>query len=169
MYGNNTRYNFCFVENGIKYVNDVYAEDIINELKPRTVLDYGSGYGLASERLQSMFPDITFFNYEPFVPKFSNKPTGSFDLVICHKVLRAVEPEFRDSVLDEIYSLSSKYVALSLVIYTEDLIDLTYDDWKEKIFKYKHIIKHGVTTKFNAMTPDEVYRSLVHAGFLIKK
>jgi 2-polyprenyl-3-methyl-5-hydroxy-6-metoxy-1,4-benzoquinol methylase len=166
IYGNNTRYNFCFKENGIKHIDEVYAEDLITELAPTTVLDYGCGNGLASAQLQTVFPNIKFFNYEPFVTEFSTKPTGKYDLVICHKVLRSVELCFIDNVLADLYNLSTNYIALSLVICEEDELNLC--DWIEKLSNY-NIIKRGFTVPFYATGADMIHHSMIHAGFLIKK
>ncbi len=54
--------------------------------KPARILDYGGGNGkLAALLRESGFPQVE--TYDPFVPRFAQKPPGPFDCVICFEVL----------------------------------------------------------------------------------
>jgi Methyltransferase domain len=59
---------------------------LFSEAKPARILDYGGGNGTLAELLRDAgFPHVE--TYDPFVPRFSEKPTGLFDCVICFEVL----------------------------------------------------------------------------------
>lgn len=91
-----------------------YLQDIVTLLKPKSILDYGCGKGLALSSLKSYTPEIRLVKYEPFIDEFNSLPTETFDLVICYNVLQIVEAEYFDRVIDHIYSLSSKYILLAM-------------------------------------------------------
>jgi hypothetical protein len=56
------------------------------EARPARVLDYGGGNGTFAALLREAgFPHVEV--YDPFVPGFSERPTGLFDCVICFEVL----------------------------------------------------------------------------------
>ena len=56
------------------------------QAKPARILDYGGGNGkLASLLRESGFPQVE--TYDPFVPRFAERPPGLFDCVICFEVL----------------------------------------------------------------------------------
>jgi SAM-dependent methyltransferase len=64
-----------------KLVSRMFAE-----ARPARVLDYGGGNGTFAALLREAgFPHVEA--YDPFVPGFSERPTGLFDCVICFEVL----------------------------------------------------------------------------------
>jgi hypothetical protein len=65
-----------------------------NQLKARTVLDYGCGQAKLSRHLRF----LGCHNYDPAIPRFAAEPPVC-DLVVCTDVLEHVEPECLDSVL----------------------------------------------------------------------
>lgn len=72
----------------------------------RSVLDYGAGKGTLGKRVQ--FP---VREYDPCVPGKDRLPDAA-DIVVCTDVLEHVEPEYLDSVLRHIASLTNKVAFL---------------------------------------------------------
>lgn len=73
------------------------------------ILDYGCGKGTLRAALVKMFQPIKVTNYDPCMPEFSARPTGTFQSVLCNDVLEHVEPEFLDNVLEDIYNYGEDY------------------------------------------------------------
>jgi SAM-dependent methyltransferase len=66
--------------------NAALVARLLSEVKPARILDYGGGNGMLAELLREAgFRDLT--TYDPFVPRFAEKPQGQFDCVICFEVL----------------------------------------------------------------------------------
>jgi 2-polyprenyl-6-hydroxyphenyl methylase/3-demethylubiquinone-9 3-methyltransferase len=66
--------------------NAAAAASTFRAAKPRRVLDYGGGSGTFAARLRSFgFPCVD--TYDPFVPEFSRKPDGKYDLVTCFEMV----------------------------------------------------------------------------------
>jgi len=79
----------------------------IDEIKPSTVLDYGCGLGwqYEKEKCHEYWGIDLPYLYDPHVEKYSIKPTGYFDLVLCVDVLECLHYDDFHNVLDEICSL----------------------------------------------------------------
>jgi hypothetical protein len=71
-----------------------------------TVLDYGCGKGGMVERLGQHF---TVIGYDPAVPKYSFKPHGIFDAVICADVLEHIPKSLIFQTLSDIESYVHKF------------------------------------------------------------
>jgi len=84
----------------------VPVSEIISKTKPKRVLDYGCGQSRLLNVLYENYPDIDFVKYDPAIKKYSNKPTGKFDLVICTDVLEHIPEDCLDYILMDISSLS---------------------------------------------------------------
>lgn len=86
----------------LPHVEDIAA--IVKRYNAKTLLDYGCGKGLqyteakAHEAWGGIMPTL----YDPHVEKFSVKPVGNFDLVICTDVLEHVPEEEIEGVLKAI-------------------------------------------------------------------
>ena len=85
---------------------------LINNLNVKDVLDYGAGKGRLSE---SIIVDhrVSVTNYDPAVEKWSDAPKPH-EFVACIDVLEHVEPEYLDSVLDDLKRVTEKYAILSV-------------------------------------------------------
>ncbi len=131
-----------------------YKHNIFNLIKEnniKTILDYGCG--------KAQFHSILFNNkkvpgspmgvnitpYDPAVAKFSNKPTGQYDLVLCIDVMEHVQEDKVEEVLKDIFTYSNK-VFLTITCYPATQILLNGknahytikepDWWKEKLKPY---------------------------------
>jgi hypothetical protein len=112
--GKNSEYFFSWNK-----TNLLSLENIIKVTNPLSILDYGCGHGYATEKLVQKFPHINFYNYDPFVEKYSTYPTIPCDLIISNNTMHVIETEFYGQVLENLYNLSLKNVLIKLYVYEE--------------------------------------------------
>jgi 2-polyprenyl-6-hydroxyphenyl methylase/3-demethylubiquinone-9 3-methyltransferase len=65
--------------------NAMLVGRLLGETKPARILDYGGGNG----KLAGFLSDAGFLRvqtYDPFIPRFAEKPTGLFDCVVCFEM-----------------------------------------------------------------------------------
>jgi SAM-dependent methyltransferase len=87
----------------------------MEQWNPNTVLDYGCGKGAILSKLQEQYPNTTWTGYDPAVRMFDMELTNkTFECIFCNDVLEHIEPEYLDTVLKNIFDLSSKYVWLRI-------------------------------------------------------
>lgn len=114
------------------------VKDLVEKIKPDTILDYGCGKGALAEALKP----VRCMGYDPGIPG-KDQPPKPADLVICTDVLEHIEPDRLETVLKHIWNLTGK--AAYLVIATRPakarlpdgrnahLIIQNEDWWKDKI------------------------------------
>jgi hypothetical protein len=85
------------------------VQKLINQLQPKTVLDYGCGRGGLLDKLTG----AEFFGYDPAVPKYANEPDPA-ELVVSTDVLEHIEPELLDNVLSHIRALTLSFAYLHI-------------------------------------------------------
>jgi 2-polyprenyl-3-methyl-5-hydroxy-6-metoxy-1,4-benzoquinol methylase len=73
---------------------------LIEQFKPRCILDYGCGQGALGRAL-----GVQVAEYDPAIPGKDKEPEPA-DLVICTDVLEHIEPECLDAVLDHLRGLT---------------------------------------------------------------
>lgn len=95
---------FNFDLNRIKKIYDDYD--------CKSVLDYGCGRGIFSQRFFQDF-GISVENYDPGRTEYFQEPKPA-DLVVCTDVLEHVEPEYLDTVLAHLSSLTKKVSIISI-------------------------------------------------------
>jgi SAM-dependent methyltransferase len=73
--------------------NGDFLSGLFSAARPRRVLDYGGGTGILADHLRAAgFPEVE--SYDPFVPRYSARPTGRFDCVLCFEVVEhSTDPE----------------------------------------------------------------------------
>ena len=126
---------------------------LIALLNPKSILDYGCGYGLSLDNLQQTFPDIKMYYYDPFVKKFKTYPTIPCDLIISVHALNNIEDEYFDEALQDIHTLCLKngLFSIKLYQYPEHKYFTRQENWYidriAKLFKipYKSIWEDGVS------------------------
>jgi SAM-dependent methyltransferase len=106
-WGNNYPYMFR-AQDG----KEVSHTDIINKLKPTSILDYGCGNGLILKDVT----DMPAYGYDPFVSKYSTYPTVPCDLVLTNNAINHVENQYFDTVLDDLHFLTKKDLVAKIVI-----------------------------------------------------
>ena len=77
----------------------------VNMLRPKSVLDYGSGKSRLVEKLPYAVRPKTY-RYDPAVPELSTLPVDKVDLVLCTDVLEHIPEEFVDEFIDDLHQLS---------------------------------------------------------------
>ncbi len=90
------------------------AHNYINYWMPSNCLDYGCGKGVILSHLNEKFPNTEFIGYDPALPMWDNKPTNKFDMVFSNDVLEHIEPNFINSVLQDIDQYATKYIWLRI-------------------------------------------------------
>jgi SAM-dependent methyltransferase len=66
--------------------NADFLAHLFSWVRPRRILDYGGGNGTLAARLRDAgFPEVE--TYDPFVPRYSARPSGRFDCVVSFEVV----------------------------------------------------------------------------------
>lgn len=79
---------------------------LIRHLKPEVVLDYGCGKGALIEGLAELFPEITFYGYDPAMPGKDVLPTEKADLVLNTDVLEHIPEDEVPGIVENIARIS---------------------------------------------------------------
>jgi len=132
-----------------EYKHEIY--NLISENNIKTILDYGCGKAKFHPLLFNNIKvpgspmGVTVTPYDPAVTKFSNKPTGQYDLVLCIDVMEHIQEDKIEEVLKDLFSYSNK-VFLTITCYPAMQIlpngkNAHYtikepDWWKEKLQPY---------------------------------
>lgn len=78
-----------------------------------SVLDYGTGKGALTKRLQTELPEtISVKGYDPAVTFYEERPENPVDLLVCLDVLEHIEMANIDAVLKDIHSLTKQFCYL---------------------------------------------------------
>jgi len=96
--------------NNQSYPIDIY--NIIDIIRPVTVLDYGCGNGIAGHAL-ACNRQIDVRLYDPFVKQYSSMPESA-EVVICWNVLNNVEVKFLPMVVGNLTELAAKHLIVKL-------------------------------------------------------
>jgi len=99
-WGKNAEYFFPWQDS-----TPINLSNIIDDLKPKSVLDYGCGQGLTLKSLFEKFPDINFYNYDAFVDEYSTYPSATYDLIVSNNALQHIENQFYDQLVKNLYDL----------------------------------------------------------------
>lgn len=99
-----------FYGNNQLYPMDIY--NIIDIIRPVTVLDYGCGNGAAGHAL-ACNKHIDVRLYDPFVKQYSSMPESA-EVVICWNVLNNVEVEHLTAVVNNLTELATKHLIVKL-------------------------------------------------------
>lgn len=81
---------------------------LVAEHKPTRMLDYGSGkgYQYLKYRVQDQWGGMLPHCYDVGVRQLAERPTGTFDGIICTDVMEHIEPADVDAVLADIFSFA---------------------------------------------------------------
>ena len=95
---------------------------LIKENNIKSILDYGCGKAkfhsvlFNNKKLTGSPMNVIITGYDPAVPKFSKKPTGTYDLVLCIDVMEHVQEDQVDEVLKDLFSYGNR-VFLTITCY----------------------------------------------------
>ena len=79
--------------------------DLIQDMKPETLLDFGCGKGTPLDTLSSEWMNI--YSYDPIMHPI--ELPEAVDLVYSRDVLEHIEPEQIDTVLENLFTIGTKY------------------------------------------------------------
>lgn len=117
----------------------------IDLLRVKSILDYGCGNNDLSYVLGKTYKHIECVSYDPYIEHRSVKPVASKDLVICYNVLQAIEQENMNQIINDLHSLSNRYVILNISIggffnrdkeYYDNLFEVLYRDLFNIVLKH---------------------------------
>jgi hypothetical protein len=143
------------------YTSTRYAPDIgelVGLYEAASLLDYGSGKGLQYlvKRIHEAW-GILPYCYDPGWRPLSERPTRTFDGVICTDVMEHVAPERVDRTLRDIYSFADRFVffAISCATSSKTLPDGTPchitvegpEFWLEKLYEVATVPTKAVFVK----------------------
>lgn len=120
-----------------------YIQPLIQDSKAQRILDFGCGKGALGKLLVELGCNVTL--YDPYVPEFSNRPTGDFDLILCTDVFEHIPKSEIDAVLGSLALLSDKVVFVISLTFADAMLPngsnahCTIESeewWCEKIKKY---------------------------------
>lgn len=130
----------------LRYVDVV--EKLLVSVNPKTVLDYGCGKGVLSERLS-----VPIWNYEPAITG-KDRPPRPADLVLCFDVLQCVEPDYLDAVLMDVARCTLTLAYFVIVLGPSDrvlpdgrnahLIQQDTEWWRGRLARYFTISDNAV-------------------------
>ena len=94
-----------------KYIGETLIEFLKFHTDIKTILDYGCGGGTLEDFIiDAGITDRDWTLYDPGVPRFSDEPTGQFDLVVTTDVLEHVEEMMLNKVLTHLRSLTGRFL-----------------------------------------------------------
>jgi SAM-dependent methyltransferase len=94
-----------------EYKHNIY--EIIKNNNIKTILDYGCGKAkfhsilFNNKKIPGSPLGIDITKYDPAIAQYANKPTGTYDLVLCIDVMEHVQEDKVDEVLKDIFQLFS--------------------------------------------------------------
>ena len=103
-----------------------YIRSIIRDNKCKTLLDYGCGKGGLYEEenksklgkpLHKFLKIKNYTLYDPGLEKFSELPTGMYDMVMCVDVMEHLPTQDLGWIIDRIMSFANKAVFLNIACY----------------------------------------------------
>ena len=77
-----------------------YFMPLIDELKPRSIIDFGCGQSTLADEL-SAASGAPAIRYDPAIPEYSTKPEGKFDLLVNVDVLEHVPEDELEPIIAE--------------------------------------------------------------------
>lgn len=89
------------------YSHAPVVADYCQELKAKTVLDFGCGRATLKKTLLDLDPYLSILEYDPAIPG-KDKPPEPADLLVANDVLEHIEPQYLDETLKYIRSLAIK-------------------------------------------------------------
>lgn len=93
-----------FGKSGHRWVR--YIEMVIDQFQIKSLVDYGAGQQTLKKNLAHL-QNISITSYDPAISELSATPAPA-ELVTCTDVLEHIEPEYLESVLDHLESLTQQ-------------------------------------------------------------
>ncbi len=96
------------------YTSRDMIKTMLEEHNVKTLLDYGIAQGVqyTKGKLDEYWGLESYTGYDPAVERYSQKPTGKFDAVLCYDVLEHIPEGSIDYVMQEIFSYTDKVILL---------------------------------------------------------
>lgn len=133
------------------------ATEWAEQLKPSTVFDYGAGQGFLTHAFN--YIGINCTGYEPNLDVIktvhelaknrvsASVPNDTFDLVVCMDVMEHVPKELERPVINDLISLTKKYLLLSICDTTlsKKYVDETHINIRPRKYWEHQFTKRGLT------------------------
>jgi len=94
----------AYGSSSINYLEEMFL--LLEELKPRSVLDFGCGKARLIGDLAGRYPAVEFYGYDPAIPGRDTLPVSEADLVICTDVLEHIPEKELEGIVAQVASLS---------------------------------------------------------------
>jgi hypothetical protein len=93
-----------------------FIQDLIEDTKPRTLLDYGCGKGsqYLEQNIHNLWGGLMPSLYDPAIPMFSELPDEQFDGVICVDVMEHIPEDEINMALLDIFERATRFVFLGI-------------------------------------------------------
>lgn len=150
---------------------DPMFQEILENNKINSLLDFGCGKGETSKTIQTLYPDIEIFPYDPVTSPI--KLPEKVDCIHSSDVLEHIEPEHLDETLEDLFRRSTDWqyhlIACSPAKKTlsdgrnAHLIIQEPDWWINKIREFNdwEIVKHQADERMVQLKKQERLRKTV--------
>ncbi|MBX3584196.1 MAG: glycosyltransferase family 29 protein [Rhizobiaceae bacterium] len=131
-----------------------YAEVLGSSLCGQRLIDYGCGKGALGQAITAR-TDMEVVSFDPYVPKFSVRPTGRFDILVNTDVLEHIPEDQLDAALGDMRSFSDRCFFVISTRYADTLLDdgmnahctvRPEEWWREKIAGHFSYVERVVLT-----------------------
>jgi len=140
----------------------------INEIGAQCVLDYGAGKGHLGEYLFRRGYKGDYRPYDPAVPYWADSPQPS-EFVVCADVLEHIEPEYLESVLEDLKRVTLRRGLFSVCLRAAKktlpdgrnahLIVESPEWWRERIARHFEILsEHTMVGEKDRLPLNKVYQ-----------
>lgn len=128
---------------------DPTLSELVKSTSPKTICDFGCGKGMLLKKMQTTYPDIDIWGYDPGTVSYDTKFVPA-DVVYTTDVLDHIEPEFINENL-KLISDNSKYQYHKIIFgpskYTYSngentrLLQKNFDWWNTTLSLYGKVLR----------------------------
>ncbi len=117
---------------------------------PPSVLDYGCGKGVFLDELRRMNIFSELAGFDPAIPKFRERPSRQFDVVICLDVLDQLEDQFVRAAIEDVAQLTARVAVFDIITKQSPkfahLRPRSASTWKQLVERSMHVTSSQIRT-----------------------